>query len=290
MRPDRTSGTARLIAAATVLGRHDRRLREILPPEAGAWCERMLGASPEGRRLLAGVRSRAGRLAWRLVERLTAPGIIRHWLLRKRRIEQLARGAAAEGYSQLVVLGAGLDTLALRLAGEGVFRRVIALDHPASQEEVRRTIGAESSGVRLVPADLGLNDLGGALVGDLDPRAPTLLIAEGLLMYLSQEQVCALLRSAAALPCPIVRIIGTYMDTPPGGPIGFRSGSRIVNAWLRRRGEPMRWSITDDALPAFLAQTGWTHRAAIHAAELSREHDPAARPFEGENMFVAQRG
>jgi O-methyltransferase involved in polyketide biosynthesis len=49
---------------------------------------------------------------------VTHPGIVRHWMLRKRWIESRVRARIAAGASQVVVLGAGLDTLGVRLASE----------------------------------------------------------------------------------------------------------------------------------------------------------------------------
>jgi methyltransferase (TIGR00027 family) len=282
----RPSGTARLIAAAMVLSSHDRRLRDLVTPEAVQWSARLLAACPEGSRLLRSMGRPTGRAVLRLIDRLTSPGIIRHWMLRKRRIGRLTEAAAADGFTQLLVLGAGLDTLAFRSVGR--FERVIALDHATSQESVRKAAG-ENSDVRFVTADLAHERLGDVLRGALDPGAPTLVIAEGLLMYIPEAGVRTLLQDAAALPCPRLRLIATYMERFGTGPIGFRSGSRLVRIWLKRRGEPMRWSIGDEEVPGFLAQCGWQHRTTVRAAELSREHDPSRRPFVGENLFVAER-
>jgi methyltransferase (TIGR00027 family) len=288
MRAGRASSTARLIAAATVVARHDSALRDVVPADAAGWSDRFLSAS--GGWLGASVRHTPGRAAWRLFERALAPGIIRHWVLRKRRIESLSRAAAAEGFSQLVVLGAGLDSLAFRLAAEHVIARAIEVDHPATQAIIRAGAGPHTR-VALVPADLSAPGSLDALSGhpSFDRARPTLLIAEGLLMYLAEPQVRALLRAAAALPCPRARLIASYMDSPPGQLVGFHTQSRLIHAWLRRRGEPMRWSITDGPAAAFLAECGWRRRELIRAADLVAELDPASRPLAGENLLVADR-
>ena len=53
-------------------------------------------------------------------------------MMRKRWIESRVRAAIADGASQLVVLGAGFDTLGVRLAVERPDFRVVEIDHPAT--------------------------------------------------------------------------------------------------------------------------------------------------------------
>ena len=67
-------------------------------------------------------------------------------MLRKRWIESRVRAKIAAGASQVVVLGAGLDTLGVRLASERPDLRVVEIDHPATlavkRSVVERKLGA----------------------------------------------------------------------------------------------------------------------------------------------------
>jgi len=49
------------------------------------------------------------------LENLVIPGIQLHYLVRKRRLEEIALDALAKDFKQIVIFGAGFDTLALRL-------------------------------------------------------------------------------------------------------------------------------------------------------------------------------
>src|SRR5258706_11942164 len=134
MRADRPSSTATLIAAATVFLARDPRLAGLVPRGAAGLCARCLAAlSP--RRLAAVELASRGALRWvvRLAVRATIPGLLAHFMLRKRWIEEAARAALADGIGQLVVVGAGFDTLAARLAPEYPQAKFIELDHPATQ-------------------------------------------------------------------------------------------------------------------------------------------------------------
>lgn len=118
MKPSRASNTAQVIAAATILLASDPRHAGEVAPGAAGLCEIFLCGSRGGRWLARSAAWPWTRQLWRLVERFTLPGIISHYWHRKRWIEAGCRGAIAEGFLRVVVLGAGFDTLAVRLAGE----------------------------------------------------------------------------------------------------------------------------------------------------------------------------
>lgn len=109
------STTARFVAMGVFHTATHLCLNVEVPSRMAELNERMLQASTRsdlhgtfGRRW---VRWRAG-----LFQRWAVPGIFLHFVLRKRWIEALAREAIDRGAIQVVILGAGLDTLSLRLA------------------------------------------------------------------------------------------------------------------------------------------------------------------------------
>ena len=128
--------------------------------------------------------------------------------LRAYAIDDIIRKFVASGGRQIVILGAGLDTRALRLAPElpdGTI--VVEVDHPASataKQAALKKVGAElpphlrfhasdlSSASELDALPQRLKCLG------LDPKRPTLTIMEGLIMYLPPAAVDRLLDAVAA--------------------------------------------------------------------------------------------
>jgi len=119
----------------------------------------------------------------------------------------------AAGNPQLVVLGAGLDGRAWRLAelsGTAVFE----VDHPASQQDKRdRADGLEpvAKSLTYVPVDFGRDALGPALAAaGHDAAAPTTWIWEGVLTYLIQPEVTATLAVVAERSAPGSRLVATY--------------------------------------------------------------------------------
>ena len=252
MHPRRSSSTARLIARCTLLAARDPDHRALVPPCA----ETLLTA------LLAAERGWFGfalRHAWARallsgVERLALPGIIAHYLARKHWIELMTRQTLARGVTQVVVLGAGFDTLAWRLHRELPAVHFFELDHPATQAPKRQAFGAAAN-LTYLPVDLATDSPAAALraCAAFIPKKPTLFIAEGLLMYFPETRVAALLRE---LTRPPAEMLFTFMERAPDGAISFRGEHAAVGWWLRWRREPFQWGIAGAALPEFLARCG----------------------------------
>ena len=129
----------------------------------------------------------------------------------------LAAGVAARGVRQLVVLGAGLDTLAYRHAlGDGL--RVFEVDHPATQAWKRRRLG--EAGIP-VPSDLvfapvdferaGLLD--GLTAAGFDPQQRSFFIWLGVVPYLTEAAVVSTLAVIAGVPGG-AEVVFDYADPP----------------------------------------------------------------------------
>jgi methyltransferase (TIGR00027 family) len=229
---------------------------------------------------------------WRCIERATLPGMVRHWLVRKAWIEREWRASAAQGFTQLVVLGAGLDTLGVRIASEGAAVRVIELDHPATQELKREGLGM-APGVVLAPCKLGeqrVSEVLGGLAGDegFDPARPTMVISEGVLMYLSEGEVEALLQDLMSLPVARLRLVVSAMNNRGGGSV-FMGQRRVVGWWLARRSEPFRSGTTPELLRRELARVGLT---SIECIDVSAADPGGGRqpPLQGELLARGERG
>jgi len=123
-----------------------------------------------------------------------------------------------------------------------------------------------------------------------DATRATVVVVEGVLMYLQAQAVADLLRSLANLPTPRIRLIASWMIAEPGQPIGFVGQSRLLAGWLRRRGEPMLWGSTPSALPAFLAGLGWGDAQLIDLAEeISGNSKGFCGPV-GEQLVLIEKG
>lgn len=152
---------------------------------------------------------------------------------------------------QLVILGAGLDTRAWRLA-ELARTDVWEVDHPASQQDKRARLtqrGPEENphpdselravarAVRFTPVDFAVADLGAALDADgHDPTAPTTWLWEGVVPYLTREHVRATVAALATRSASGSTLIVNY-QAPSAKAAAGRLLTRVLGSSLTS-GEP----------------------------------------------------
>jgi methyltransferase (TIGR00027 family) len=287
------SATARLIAASLTCMRHAGIAEGRVPAESLALADAVLRDAATARLLRNALRLRMVRRMLVALEAWALPGIQWHYVLRKQRLQQWAAQAHAQGYEQLLILGAGFDGLGLSFAHCATLR-VVELDHPATQAKKRLAmehIGARPPNLHLHSIDLTSARLRDVLHGiELRRDAPTLVIAEGLLMYLPQRRCLAMARELLAWFRGRLRFAFSVMQADARGHVGFARASPAVNRWLARRGEPFLWGCAAQALDAALVR--------FQLRELAR-HDPNAAPptpapgwspCPGEDLRLVERG
>jgi methyltransferase (TIGR00027 family) len=268
MRAHQASQTAVKISRLLVYVAGDPRRAPLLPIGAAELTEATLRAAGlwhdwQRRAYRAhGVRST---LAW-MEDRLLA-GQSTHVALRKRVLDDETRATIEAGAVQVLVVGAGFDTLAFRLARAYGHVRFVEIDHPATQSlkrhalrELDRLHGSPTN-LQLQPADLGATPLPEVL-DELgwDRRARSVVVAEGVLMYLGEHEVADFLRGVASRLAPGSRLLGTYLVPDAHGRPRVGKLGGLTRASLRVMGEPLRWSATPAALAALLDETGFAMR------------------------------
>jgi methyltransferase (TIGR00027 family) len=305
VRADRPSETALLILRSTLLLARDPQLSVLVPPAAAEACRRFLEEVDPA--WLAALRWRAAswspvRAAAFFLERFVIPGISLHYAVRKRFLEEAVRQALAAGASQLVVLGAGLDTLALRLHREYPQVLFVECDHPATQAVKRRALARwgeldpVDSNLVLVTLDLARTRPQEVLAAltQYREKADTFFLAEGLTMYLQPGEMDSLFAFARDHAGPGSRFAFTFMEPQADGKINFPEASPFVRRWLERVGEPFTWGIRRQDLPAWLAARGFEMMDLVGAGELRQRYlAPAGladrRLAVGEHVAVARR-
>ncbi|HTJ35193.1 MAG TPA: SAM-dependent methyltransferase [Dactylosporangium sp.] len=193
-------------------------------------------------------------------------------VVRTRLIDDLVRAAVDGGARQLVLLGAGFDNRAHRIAAPVAFE----VDHPATQATKRRRMPAAlATRVRFVPVDLAADALEPALAAaGFDAAAPAVVVWEGVTNYLTAEAVDATLRALAALLAPGGRIVFTYVDRAALDGTGGFDGVEEWHDAVRRGGEPWTFGFRPADLPAYLAERG------LRLVEDVSTRDAAARYLE----------
>jgi methyltransferase (TIGR00027 family) len=253
---EHASRTALLIAASLVLLYHDPKRSRLVSKTSADLCADVLEKHSSRTRLfLKIVRQSWFRPIAKLVERITIPGILLHYALRKKCLRELVHSALANGLAQVVVLGAGFDPLSSELQREFPTTLFWEVDHPATQRhKVRACSEMGIERVHFVAVDLAAASLKTEVLikSDFDTPKRTFWIAEGLLMYFPADVVSSLMKTLSALSAPGSKLAFTFMEKQGDGRIRFDSQTKLVDLWLRRRGEPFFWGTTRSELAEFI--------------------------------------
>lgn len=268
------SKTARKVALNIVTLGSRRGMNEVLPPgivEATATLLVKSGAVGRGAVHFSQSRTAVGiylAFDWMM------PGQFEAFAHRKAFCERQVREGIESEAGQVLVLGAGYDTLGWRLAPEYPEVKFFEIDHPATIS--LKTKGIEAMGQRdnhyLIAEDLNERQLIDVLRTNAvwDSTVPSVIVAEGLLMYLPLDAVGVLFEQCAEISGAGSRIAFTYVGTRANGRPNAGPWSWLVLWLLKASAEPWLWSIQPDDLGAFLKQHHWT--AATNLAPSPDRH------------------
>ena len=157
---------------------------------------------------------------------------------------------------QVVILGAGLDTRAARLARGGT--RFFEVDAPSSSAEKQRRL-AELDGYPIdaatyVTCDFETEDFIDRLAAEgFDLQRPAVIVWEGVSYYLTEEAVLATLRRVAQRCDPATTLLFDFVGTKFIEARTKSAEDGEMLALVRDLGEPMLWG-ANDVLPLLYAQ------------------------------------
>lgn len=275
---------------------HDPEIGPLLPHGAADYTARFLiaaGASKPA--FLELFEAKWFRRVVAVYERMIAAGQTVHMALRKSFFDEETRAAIAAGATQVLMVGAGFDTLCARLAPEHPGVRFLEVDHPGTQERKRAALsalGALPANLHLLPADLAVEDLAEVLAasGHWEVTAKAVVVTEGLLMYLDPSSVQRLFAAAQRVTGPGSRLLLSYMKAPPPRASGAGALSSLNDLLLAVKGEPYQWRAADGELERFLSDAGFRLDESGERCDLGRRYlEPAGlgrRPI-GRVEFMA---
>jgi methyltransferase (TIGR00027 family) len=157
----------------------------------------------------------------------------------------------ATGFAQVVILGAGLDTRAARLASPGV--RYFEVDHPATGAEKRRRTAAlpgfPTAAATYVACDFEREDfLDGLVAAGFRTDAPAVVVWEGVCCYLTEAAVRSTLHRVATGCHPTTVIVFDTIGKKMVAGSSRHAADRQTGQMVDALSEPVRWG-TDDPLP-----------------------------------------
>lgn len=270
MKENEASATAYAVLQGLLFLGHQNRYPGLVSPLVMDVGSRILQHSEEGRRRLKQISSSLFATLVPVIERLTVPGLSLHYGLRKRFIEDATRAALAAGYSQVVNLGAGFDTLAWRLHSEFPEVNFIEIDHPATSAAkvpALTSISTPGENLHFLEVDFTKQTLSERLgnFAGFDKGRKTAFICEGVISYLTDAQARQLLQTLTELSPQACRFIGTCVV--PMGTEDDNTGP-LLNLYLSIKGEGLKWRIDPQEVSGFFQSEGYDVRGVISTKEM----------------------
>ena len=199
------------------------------------------------------------------------PGLYWFATARSKHVDRVLEAALAEGLAQLVIVGAGYDSRAIRFAERLQNTRVFEIDlPPVVTMKTRRAsrVQAPTAAVTRLALDLDAEGFEAALMAQgLDPLRQTLVICEAVSMFLREETVARLLRFVATSTGPGSAIVFDGFDAEHGG-----AEVAHVRAQAARIGTPIRFTRRAADVGALIARAGLVLRSILSGTEAAQQY------------------
>jgi len=199
--------------------------------------------------------------------------------VRTRHIDDALAESLRAGATQVVILGAGLDSRAYRFGDALRGVRVFELDLPQTQNykkaRVRDVFGGLPAHVTYAPIDFATQNLATVLKGaGYDSSQRTLFIWEGVTMYVPEPGIDATLRAVATNAPRRSRIVFDYFTER-----ALRDRQSVLVPIAKNVaavGEPFVFGMPGDNAAAFVTARGFSVISDFGSAELAQKYLPKA--------------
>jgi len=199
-----------------------------------------------------------GRLVPRIIH-FKSPGALSSGIARTKYIDDLLRRTIEDGVKEVIILGAGFDTRALRLHCLKDIS-VIEIDHPDTQQfklsELKKILGSLPKNIRYYQIDFNKQSLEDLFVANnLAFDIPTTIIWEGVTNYLTPVAVKKTLSFIKRF-LKGSYFIFTYIDQLVlKSPESFEGTGKLFNK-LKESDEPWTFGFDPDELSDYLVTFG----------------------------------
>jgi methyltransferase (TIGR00027 family) len=191
---------------------------------------------------------------------------------RSRIAEDALSRAVERGTRQIVILGAGLDTFALRNPHGARQIRIYEVDHPATQAGKRQRLAeaqiALPPSLILVPVDFERDDLGEKLAaaGFLQ-NSPAFFTWLGVVPYLTLDAIGRTLDYISSIPNS--EVVFDYMEPPEASSEELRKLETERAEQLKKMGERSVSRFEPAGIAAILRSHGFSAIEDIHFQEIA---------------------
>ena len=182
---------------------------------------------------------------------------------RVRFFDDIVQDAGGEGFSQLVILGAGYDTRAYRTGSLKDRVRVFEIDRPETMARktgiLKKIFGQLPGHVTFIPLDMIQTECWEPLgAAGWDPEAKTLFLLEGLVMYLPRTAVEGLLAGIARHAGAGSAVLFDFVPQSLADGSSDAEGGQNIRHWTIRLGEPIQSGFAEGEVIPFLTGLGYT--------------------------------
>ncbi|WP_137939210.1 class I SAM-dependent methyltransferase [Chitinivorax sp. B] len=198
-------------------------------------------------------------------------------LARARFVEDLVVAQVAQGMSQYVILGAGLDTFAQRQPATASGIQVFEIDHPVTQAWKRRRLVELGFGIppflHLIPVNFEAGDDWWVQLNasGFDIEKPAVVASTGVSMYLTKAAILATLRQVATLKQGSTLVMSFMLPIELTDP-EVRPGVERAAAGAASNGTPWISFFTPDEMQALAREAGFRKVEHVSAAALSERY------------------
>jgi methyltransferase (TIGR00027 family) len=186
-------------------------------------------------------------LARHFEDMLLQPGSSMHFILRKKKLlDVVTRILKGESIDQLIVMAAGFDDLAYRMSKLFPEIQCFETDHPATQKvkvQAYANLNRNSPNLSLIAADYTKEPLLASLQKnpEFSLNKNTLIVAEGLFMYLEWDRVVENLSYIRQIKNTKSHFVFTHMNKTPDGRVRFEKQPWLIDFLLKVSKEPFIW-------------------------------------------------
>jgi methyltransferase (TIGR00027 family) len=215
---------------------------------------------------------------------------------RGRFVEDLVEQRVAEGVGQYVLLGAGLDTFALRRPELADRVRVFEIDQPGPQAWKRERLDAlgvePPDDLQFVAVDFeaGASWWDALTEAGFDTEQRAIVASTGVSMYLTEAPTVATLRQVAQLPSGSTLAMTFLLPTELVDEVD-RPGYQAAQDGARRSGTPFISFYTPEQMVSLAVAAGFRHAEHVSASDLATRYfadrTDGLRPSTGEDFIVA---
>ncbi|HEX5793387.1 MAG TPA: class I SAM-dependent methyltransferase [Rheinheimera sp.] len=241
-----------------------------------------------GRLLLGLLNWRCGRALLTGLLQFSLPGIMAHYHWRKQHIASwVQQHIEQQRIQQLLIVGAGFDGLGAALSAKHKQLQVIEIDRHATVNvklAALQRLNALPPNLCIKAADLTCCSVQQLLADTVEflPGRATLVLAEGVLMYLAEPAIKALLLQLQQSVTAPVYLVASQMQLAPCGRPRFFKQRWLADMALLLSGEPFVSGVALQVLPDWLAAMGFKLQQ-LAAADQAGNSDPCP----GELLFFA---